>query len=555
MPNVSGLVAYNNAHIPTPGINMPGIPVALFNTSTGMGSVAITDASGAYLFTNVPAGNYNIIESWGTPGTLSPVNFSTTQSAMSQPAEVEPPLSALTFAPPALADALDAVTPNLIKIIVAGVDISNENFIDGPVGIKPLDFSGVFLTGSNLITAADNGTMGSFAPGTAVMTTNPTEPYPGVTPGFVYTNNVAPSDGKYTVMNTRTTSGFYPWWGVSDHTTGIETGRFMVVNGANTGATIFTQNVPVTPNANYVLSAWILNLIMAYHDYVKPELALEVLAQDGSVLFFQNVNPISITELPVWYQNGFKFNVGNNNNVTIKILSQGEAATGNDYAIDDVEMYRASTENLISVQKNATPSIIYNGTDVTITVTVSNTSTINANNVFFKDILDPTLVFNSGSVTVDGNPNLSANPNIGFTLGNMPAGSTHTIVFHATSTAGPSPVKNTASATYDAISSGNGDVITQSVNSNTVSLHRPLYNLGQPSIDIAESVALQETALSHILNAEGEKVQAMLAKPGVTQDQLLAVNKSVNEVVDTITSLEILLQQKLDIVKNQIVGC
>ena len=42
----------------------------------------------------------------------------------------------------------------------------------------------------------------------------------------------------------------------------------------------------------------------------------------------------------------------------------------------------------------------------------------------------------------------------------------------------------------------------------------------QAVTDIIESVALQETALSHILNAEGEKIQKMVALPDVTPEIL-----------------------------------
>ncbi|MEG1743503.1 MAG: hypothetical protein RR246_04985 [Clostridia bacterium] len=65
--------------------------------------------------------------------------------------------------------------------------------------------------------------------------------------------------------------------------------------------------------------------------------------------------------------------------------------------------------------------------------------------------------------------------------------------------------------------------------------------------DIIESVALEETALSHILNAEGEKIQAFVALPGVTATQLLAVNKSVQTTVNAITNLEMVLQSKLNV--------
>lgn len=63
--------------------------------------------------------------------------------------------------------------------------------------------------------------------------------------------------------------------------------------------------------------------------------------------------------------------------------------------------------------------------------------------------------------------------------------------------------------------------------------------------DIIESVALEETALSHILNAEGEKLQAVIAITNVDADTLLATNKSVKAMVDAVTRLEVVLQSKL----------
>ncbi|MEG1584166.1 MAG: hypothetical protein RR131_06225 [Anaerovorax sp.] len=74
----------------------------------------------------------------------------------------------------------------------------------------------------------------------------------------------------------------------------------------------------------------------------------------------------------------------------------------------------------------------------------------------------------------------------------------------------------------------------------------------QAIADLIESVALQETGLSHILNAEGEKIQAFVAMPGVTPDQLLAVNQSVQDTVNAITRLEMILQSKLDLFSGQI---
>lgn len=45
------------------------------------------------------------------------------------------------------------------------------------------------------------------------------------------------------------------WWRISDHTTGDETGRMMVVNGYNPGCIFFTSTVNVQPNTNYLFSS------------------------------------------------------------------------------------------------------------------------------------------------------------------------------------------------------------------------------------------------------------------------------------------------------------
>jgi len=69
----------------------------------------------------------------------------------------------------------------------------------------------------------------------------------------------------------------------------------------------------------------------------------------------------------------------------------------------------------------------------------------------------------------------------------------------------------------------------------------------QAITDLIESVALQETALSHIMNAEGEKMQAIIAMPNVTQVQLMELNDSIYQLLNSITRLEIILQSKLEL--------
>ncbi len=62
------------------------------------------------------------------------------------------------------------------------------------------------------------------------------------------------------------------------------------------------------------------------------------------------------------------------------------------------------------------------------------------------------------------------------------------------------------------------------------------------------SIALEEMGLAHILNAEGEKMQFLLQNKSVCPYDLLAVNESIEQVIRSITKLQMILQDKLDTV-------
>lgn len=64
--------------------------------------------------------------------------------------------------------------------------------------------------------------------------------------------------------------------------------------------------------------------------------------------------------------------------------------------------------------------------------------------------------------------------------------------------------------------------------------------------DIISSIAYQESAIAHILNAESEKLQTVINNPATTPDELLIINKSVKNSVDTIIQLEFALKAKLE---------
>lgn len=73
----------------------------------------------------------------------------------------------------------------------------------------------------------------------------------------------------------------------------------------------------------------------------------------------------------------------------------------------------------------------------------------------------------------------------------------------------------------------------------------------QAITNIIESIALEQTALSHIINAEGEKLQKFLERC-LSPQEILKVNDSVKETLSTIAKLETILVAKLELVSCDI---
>ncbi|MFV3010647.1 SdrD B-like domain-containing protein, partial [Clostridium botulinum] len=484
MATISGRVVFDrdrSATINAGDSGIANVPVVLQNIATDVRLVALTDANGNYSFINVPNGSYRIVESYGTPGGVpTPGDFSTAVVGP-VPMGVNPPISFVSNSPPGSTN-LDCVTPNTLLVTVTGADLTNENFLDGPVIYTPIQNildTCVSVSNVNLITVADNGTFGFFPLGTPANTGAPVEPYPGVTPDFTYVlpnpNTYTPAGGEYTVqniMNDALSERIGAWWRIADHTTGNETGRMMVVNGFNPGAIFFRDVVSVQPNTNYLFSSWILNLFKVI-GYPNPELGVRILASNGDVLYSATLGaqiPVN-TNAPEWKQIGIVINSQNNTSLTVEFLSEGPEVIGNDYAIDDVALNEVQVPLFTPVKTISTP-VANVGETVTYTVILENTCTSPLTNVFFKDNVSNGLLFVAGSVIVNGVSEGSFDPNVGFTIPNIPGGSTATITFDAVVNAVPipNPALNTATINYSYIPVEGGIENNFTVDSNTVPL-------------------------------------------------------------------------------------
>ena len=67
------------------------------------------------------------------------------------------------------------------------------------------------------------------------------------------------------------------------------------------------------------------------------------------------------------------------------------------------------------------------------------------------------------------------------------------------------------------------------------------------------SIALGEAALAHIMNAEGEKIQAAIANTGDV-DKMIEVNTSVRDTLESVNALEQTLLAKLRLVVDLVRG-
>ena len=68
-----------------------------------------------------------------------------------------------------------------------------------------------------------------------------------------------------------------------------------------------------------------------------------------------------------------------------------------------------------------------------------------------------------------------------------------------------------------------------------------------------QSIALQEAALAHILNAEGEKIQRVVCEAKCVDD-LLNVNESVTNTIQAVSTLEEMLKDKAIVVIDELSG-
>lgn len=206
----------------------------------------------------------------------------------------------------------------------------------------------------------------------------------------------------------------------------------------------------------------------------------------------------------------------------------------------------------LSVLKSADKNIAYPGDIVTYQFAVTNSGNIAAEHVVLTDVLPNGLVYVPGSLTAT-TPVTGAPPTIQITAP-IDAGKTVNIFFRAKIAAmpNPNPAINKGTITYNYPVDPNKPNVPGTSISNHVCTRIFRNNYLQQITDIIESSAMEEAALSALINAEGAKIQKMAATNHISAQDLMCINKSLKSTMDSISLLETIIRQKIAVIDCQI---
>lgn len=210
----------------------------------------------------------------------------------------------------------------------------------------------------------------------------------------------------------------------------------------------------------------------------------------------------------------------------------------------------------IAVSKIADKSLSYLGNTITYTILVKNNGNSPANDVVILDPIPNGTAYVSGSlnVSVPYTGTLQTGINLS---GPIAPNSTVIVIFKVdvVQAPNPNPIANVSTVNYKyTLDPENPNGVSATETSTPAITTILANNFSQEATDVIQSVALQQAALAAIVNAEGKKIQTVVAMQNITPQQLLCLNNNVQDTLDLIALLESLLKQKVKLFKCQIDG-
>lgn len=132
-------------------------------------------------------------------------------------------------------------------------------------------------------------------------------------------------------------------------------------------------------------------------------------------------------------------------------------------------------------------------------------------------------------------------------IGELPEATVCQLITSSTTTSSTTTSTSTTSTTSTTTSTTT-TTTSSTTTTSTTTTQAPVPR-SQAITDLIVSVALQQAALSHILNAEGEKIQKVLSLEQLAPATILRTNRSVESMVNSISNLESILNDKIALFK------
>ena len=169
-----------------------------------------------------------------------------------------------------------------------------------------------------------NGDFGSGTPN--VLPVNP-----GIAPGYIYTTNPPPNDGRYTVTNNTAPWGSFAgnWINIQDN--GPEpNGYMMVVNASVSPGLFYEKSVNVCENTLYEFSIDVINMLESFVSGIRPNVSFLI---DGIALCETGDIPNDET----WRTIRFSFYTApGQTTVKLALRNNAPGGNGNDLALDNI---------------------------------------------------------------------------------------------------------------------------------------------------------------------------------------------------------------------------
>ena len=163
---------------------------------------------------------------------------------------------------------------------------------------------------------------------------------PAGTTTYNYANSQNPDDGYYTVSST---SNYFDWFNVSDHTPNDTNGRMLIVNSSFTAGEFYKTTINgLCENTTYEFSSWLINLTppngFCGAGAIPINVSFEIWDNTNSTLLASGTTgDIFGTTATAWNQHAlvFQSTVGQTS-VILKMINNAPGGCGNDLAIDDI---------------------------------------------------------------------------------------------------------------------------------------------------------------------------------------------------------------------------